>query len=100
MRSAFDTVANNVNSQQSSIKECVSLERLIAKTYTWTLFKSTLDVTSVAGCKRTDKAANPATKAATVVKKPNTPCARLLVEYMADCRKSSQCDALKYALGR
>lgn len=52
----------------------------VNQTCTWTLFKATLDVTSVAGYKNTDSAAKPATTKATVVKKPNTPCARLTME--------------------
>lgn len=52
-------------------------------TYTCTLFNSTLDVTSSAGCSSTERAARPTTKRATVVKKPKTAWMRLRDEYIA-----------------
>lgn len=102
MRSTSDTVA--INTSRLAFCQPRGKRREsspIASTYTWTLVKSTLDVTSVAGCNRTDKAANPATKAATVVKKPNTPCTRLVVECMVDLSQSSNpISIFKHALGR
>lgn len=51
-------------------------------TYTFTSLNCASAVTLSVGNKKTERAANPATKRATVVKKPKTACARLSAEYM------------------
>lgn len=49
-------------------------------TYTCTFFNSTLAFAASVGNNRTESAASPATKMATLVKKPKTACARVRAE--------------------